>query len=166
MLAFFHLPPKKQREEFTKMKNYKSNKPPIGVIVSRDDFNSLISVLSFFISAETQLGENYYSSRAAELREKIMRHGRIFENENGENVSVYFYENESAILLKAMIKYTNLCENPTSDYFAELKKRKRGLGSPQLRSSNNPHTAVSQEAQRSGAVCLASRETACGTDIG
>jgi hypothetical protein len=102
------------------MKN-KSN-PEINLFLSCEIFNSLVSVLEYFIATENEIGKTFFSKNAERLKEKIMKHGRAFNNENGENVSIYFYKIEAAVILKLLIYYIALREKPPSDFFSLLKK--------------------------------------------
>ena len=85
-----------------------SRKGSVEVFISRKLCDSIISVLTSFIVADS---ENKYSVYAQRIKDKILKHGRIFENNGEENVAIYFYENETAILIKLFAIYINATEN-------------------------------------------------------
>jgi len=100
---------------------------PVKIFLPCEIFNSLISVLDYFVALENQVGKTFFSIHSAKLKTKIMRHGRIFNNnqsENTQSVSINFYGNESAILTKLLIYYISLGEKPTEDFFEILQEGK------------------------------------------
>ncbi|MGN1201871.1 MAG: hypothetical protein ACI4RF_01135 [Eubacterium sp.] len=104
------------------MNDRKNKRGEVEVFISRDFFNSLVSVLSNFIKAD---GTNKYGVYAQLLKEKILRHGRKFSHNGEENVAVYFYENEAAMLIKLFAIYINAIENPADDYFFQVGKKQK-----------------------------------------
>ena len=97
------------------------------LFLPREIFDSLMTAFDYFIALENDIGETFFSKYSAKLKNKILEHGRIFKNEkngNAESVSICFFGNESMILIKLLIYYISMGENPTADYFAELEKRK------------------------------------------
>ena len=97
----------------------KKKKGAVEVFISKDFFNSLVSVLSAFIQADA---ENKYGVYAARLKKKIMRYSRSFIHNEEENAAIYFYEDEAALLIKLCAIYINSGETMQTDYFSELKK--------------------------------------------
>jgi len=102
------------------MKNEKK-KPETNVFLPRQIFNSLISALTYFIASKEEIGDTFFSKHSERLKSKILKHGRAFVNEGVESVSIYFYEIESAVLIKLLSYYISLGEKPTADFFAELE---------------------------------------------
>jgi len=90
----------------TKRKN--SNRGAIEVFITTDLCSSLISALNSFIAADSK---NKYAVYAQKIRNKILKHGRCFMNGDEENVAIYFYENEAALLIKMFAIYVNATEN-------------------------------------------------------
>lgn len=105
-----------------KGKRKNSKKGSIEVFISKDFCNSMISVLSSFIVADSS---NKYSIYAQRLKEKILKHGRTFTNQGEENAAIYFYENEAAMLIKLFAIYVNATENTTEDYFFQIGKNQK-----------------------------------------
>lgn len=89
-------------------KRKNSKRGAVEVFISADLCNSLISILDSFIVADFR---NRYSVYAQKIKNKILKHGRHFNNNGEENIAVYFYENESAILIKLFAIYINATEN-------------------------------------------------------
>ena len=93
-------------------------------------FNSLMSVLEYFIETESQTGKTFFSEYSKALSAKFLKHGRVFHNErndNEESVSLKLYGNDSAILNKLMIYYISLGEKPSKIFSASLKKRRQNF---------------------------------------
>lgn len=65
----------------------KPKRGAVEVFLTRDFFNSLVSVLSSFIQADA---ENKYGIYAARLKKKIMRYSRSFIHNEEENAVIYF----------------------------------------------------------------------------
>lgn len=99
----------------------KQKKGSVEVFLTRDFFNSLISVLQNFISADET---NRYSLYAQRLKNKILKHGRKFVHNEEENVVVYFYEDEAALLIKLCAIYFNATGNISEDFFLQVGKKK------------------------------------------
>ena len=92
----------------------------VELYISKELFNSLVSVLTSFIEA----GEaNKYGVYAAKLKNKIMKYSRSFIHNETENAAIYFYEDEAAMLIKLFAIYISATEDPSEDYFANLCKR-------------------------------------------
>ena len=77
----------------------------VEVFITADLCNSLISVLDSFIATDSK---NKYAVYAQKIKDKIMKHGRHFMNNDEENVAVYFYENEAALLIKLFAIYADV----------------------------------------------------------
>lgn len=92
------------------MKNKRKNskRGAVEVFITTDLCNSLISALNSFIVADSG---NKYAVYAQKIKDKILKHGRIFLNGNEENVAIYFYENEATLLIKMFAIYVNATEN-------------------------------------------------------
>ena len=92
------------------MKNKRKNlkRGAVEVFITADVCNSLISALDSFIVADSG---NKYAVYAQKIKDKILKHGRWFMNGDEENVAIYFYENESALLIKMFAIYVNAIEN-------------------------------------------------------
>lgn len=101
--------------------NKKSRRGAVEVFLTREFLNSLISVLDSFIAADEF---NKYSIYAERLRHKILTHGRKFTYNEEEQVVIYFYENEAALLVKLFTIYINAIEETPEDYFGEIGKTK------------------------------------------
>lgn len=85
-----------------------SKRGAVEVFITADLCDSLISALDSFIVADSG---NKYAVYAQKIKDKILKHGRCFMNGDEENVAVYFYENEAALLIKMFAIYANALEN-------------------------------------------------------
>jgi hypothetical protein len=103
----------------------KSNKPDTELYLPRDLFNALMTALDYFIAAEDEIGETTQTKQAALLKEKILTHGRAFDNKGEDNASIYFYGVEAAVVIKLLTIYIELGDESTADYFPELKQRRK-----------------------------------------
>ena len=81
-----------------------SKRGAVEVFVTADLCNSLIVALESFIVADSR---NKYAVYAQKIKDKILKHGRCFMNGDEENVAIYFYENEAALLIKMFAIYIN-----------------------------------------------------------
>lgn len=114
------------------------NKPTSTLFIPQEMFNTLISALDYFVATQAQIGETFFSKHATRLKAKILNYGRAFKSEGENSVSIYFYGIESAMLIKLLIYYINLGENPSADYYALLAKS-------DCKKSENHHREKSQE---------------------
>ncbi len=102
-------------------KNSKSNRGCVEVFLTKEFLNSMISVLTSYISADET---NKYGVYAKRLKHKILNYGRKFLHQDEENIVIYFYEDEAAVLIKLFSIYINAIEEPQGDYFQEIGKTK------------------------------------------
>lgn len=101
--------------------NKKSRRGAVEVFLTREFLNSMISVLDSYIAIDET---NRYSIYAERLKNKILNHGRKFMYNDEEQVVIYFYENESALLIKLFSIYVNAIEKTPEDYFGNIGKIK------------------------------------------
>ena len=81
-----------------------SKRGAVEVFITADLCNSLIVALESFIVADSG---NKYAVYAQRIKDKILKHGRCFMNGDEENIAIYFYENEAALLIKMFAIYIN-----------------------------------------------------------
>ena len=81
-----------------------SKRGAVEVFITADLCNSLIVALESFIVADSR---NKYAVYAQRIKDKILKHGRCFMNGDEENIAIYFYENEAALLIKMFAIYVN-----------------------------------------------------------
>ncbi|MDE6707450.1 MAG: hypothetical protein K2K06_05385, partial [Oscillospiraceae bacterium] len=67
---------------------------------------------------------NKYSVYAKRLKNKILNHGRKFIYNDEEQVVIYFYEHEAALLIKLFSIYVNAIEETPENYFDRIGKTK------------------------------------------
>lgn len=96
-------------------------KGDIEVYLTNELFNSLISILTIYIQADS---ENRYSQYAMKLKNKIMKYGREYLHDGVPNVIIKFFPEEAALLIKLMIMYANAIEEPSEDYFSLFHNNK------------------------------------------
>ncbi len=84
-----------------------SKRGAVEVFITADLCNSLIVALESFIVADSR---NKYAVYAQRIKDKILNYGRCFMNGDEENVAIYFYENEAALLIKMFAIYVNAIE--------------------------------------------------------
>lgn len=96
-----------------------SKRGAVEVFLPRPFANALLSMLSVFAAAD---GENRYGVYARNIKSKILRHGRTFEHEGDDNVAVYFYPDEAALLIKLCAIYICAIDDTGDDFFSEIGK--------------------------------------------
>lgn len=99
----------------------KTERGAVEVFLPHEFANAMLSMLTCFVAADPR---NKYGSYAAKLKAKILHHGRKFVHNGEENVSVYFYENEAAMLIKLFSIYASITGGDTTDYFSQIGKSK------------------------------------------
>ena len=100
----------------------KSNKPTQKLTLSPNLFNSLYSVLLFFVATKATVGETQFSQSATKVKEQIDKFGKFIEKENAESnlFLLNYYDREIVQILKLLIVYNSLREIPTADHFTQL----------------------------------------------
>ena len=90
-----------------KYENKNPKKGSVKIFLSVSLRDSIISVLDTFISADSQ---NHYSVYAQKIKNKILKYGRKTTHNGEQNVAIYFYETEAALLIKLFAIYINATE--------------------------------------------------------
>jgi hypothetical protein len=93
---------------------------PVQVFIDRCSLNGMIRCLDYLISES----DGEWKTCASRIKEKILKHGRTFENQGMDSAVIYFYETEAAVLIKAFALYVFLRDNPQKDYYAQMKMQK------------------------------------------
>ncbi|MBR3026498.1 MAG: hypothetical protein IKH71_18890 [Oscillospiraceae bacterium] len=93
----------------------------VKLYLTRDLFNSLLSVLEAYEKTET---EGFYTDYASKLKNKLMNFARFFEKNNEENVAFYFFPDEAALLIKLLLFYESAIEKPSQDFFEIVKNNR------------------------------------------
>ena len=99
----------------------KSEHGKVKIFMTKEICNSLISVLDSYIVADAT---NKYSVYARKLKHIILTYGRGLKHNKEENVVVFLYEDESAVLIKLFAIYINAIEKTPEDYFEQIGKTK------------------------------------------
>lgn len=111
------------------MKSTNSKLGPVAVTLERGQVNALLQTLNCISVADTA---NQFAKDAAKLKEKIIKHGRTFTHKEADSVSLYFYENEAASMIRLLSLFLFSAQEIERDYFPEIGRiHKRGLGNPQ-----------------------------------
>ena len=93
----------------------------VEVSMTREDFNSLVTMLDEFQEAGHK---NKYAQYASNLKEKMLRHSRRYTHKNENKTVTYFYEVEAALMIKLVAFYMNAIGISSEDYYAEIGKER------------------------------------------
>ena len=108
----------------------KTNKPDVCIVLNRRLFNTLIWVLTQFGGTEKDIGVTKLSTDSAALKFKIMKYARLYKNGSSDCAALYFFPKEAAVLVEVLTSFFSLGRKNLPDYYGDIEKRKRGLGSP------------------------------------
>jgi hypothetical protein len=104
-----------------------SKKPHIKLLLSKDRFNTLFNMLTFFVASEAQAGETFYSFTSAKLMNQFVKYGNFVEkkNESDNLFIIYLYETEVMKITKLYNKYIGVHQKPGKDYYRQFSKSKK-----------------------------------------
>ena len=98
----------------------------VSVMLERGQVNALLQTLNCISVTDTQ---NQFAIDAAKLKEKIIKHGRTFNHNNTDRVSIYFYEKEASDLIRLLALFLFSAQEITTDYYPEIGRiHRKGLG--------------------------------------
>ena len=105
----------------------KSNNPTKKLSLTANQFNTLYSVLLFFISTEATAGVTQFSQDSAKLKEQIDKYGKFIRRENASDNKflLNYYDREVVQIMKLLIFYNSLRESQTADHFSRLAHNKK-----------------------------------------
>jgi hypothetical protein len=124
---------------------YKNNKPDKKLTLTPSLFNSLYSMLIFFVATESRAGETEFSKNAVRLKAQIERYGKFIESENPENSRfvIHYFDKEVVQLLKLFNMYSLIREVSSANHFEQIcadrksKPRIKGCGNIPTSSEKN-----------------------------
>ena len=88
--------------------------------------NGMLAVFDLFIRANQK---NETAVAAAKLKQKILTHGRVFQFQESETVSIMFFESELRSLIQILTLYAFVMQENCQDYLPKIgSKRKARFG--------------------------------------
>ncbi len=96
------------------MKQTERKTGSIEVSLTRDFFNVLVTILEVYLALPEA---NQYTLYASKLKRKMLRFGRRFKGKNGDAISIRFFENEAALLIKMLTFYVAALQETDADYY-------------------------------------------------
>jgi hypothetical protein len=105
----------------------KSKKPDKKLMLSSNLFNSLYSMLLYFIATEQQTGVTEFSKSAAKFKAQIDKYGRFIGSVNPADGTfiIYFFDSEVIQLMRLYNMYILIRELPTADFFTQICEERR-----------------------------------------
>ena len=100
----------------------KKNRGPVDVFMQRESVNAMMHALECFIAADP---ENIWAKYAEYLMQKITKYGRTFRYNGTDSAAIYFYEDETAMLIKLLTLFILVADEPCKDYYNLIENRKR-----------------------------------------
>ena len=93
---------------------------PVQVFMDRNSMNAMLSCLDYLLL----VSDADWAKNAQRIKDKILTHGRKFQDQERDCVAIYFYENEAAVLIKAFSLLVFLNREPSSDYYSQIQHSK------------------------------------------
>ena len=95
------------------------------VYLSANHANSLLAALDMIAAADAG---NQLSDTAGRLKDKILRHGRIFHAQGEDSVSIYFFPSEVIPLIKILALILSVQMPAEKDYYPMIGRNNRKDG--------------------------------------
>jgi len=104
-----------------------TSKPPIRLFLTREAFNTLWSMLRFYVASETQAGKTFYSELATKFMQQFVRFGNFVEKKTPEDdiFMILLYDSEVMKLMRLYNKYITVHTQPPHDFFSEIMADKK-----------------------------------------
>ena len=84
--------------------------------------NGMLAVFDLFIRANQK---NETAVVAAKLKQKILTHGRVFQFQESEAVSIMFFESELRSLIRILTLYAFVMQENCLDYLPKIGSGKK-----------------------------------------
>ena len=100
-------------------------KTPINTLILYfpiEHINGILSVFDLLIQIDSM---NEVTAAAAKLKKKILTHGRIFQMQDSDFVSLMFYESELRSLVQILSLYACVKQENVRDYSSEIGRDKK-----------------------------------------
>ncbi len=91
----------------------------VKMILSKPFFNAVAKVVTEFAE-----DDNRYKDFAIYLRNKFIKHSRVFTADDEENIIVHLYNNEAELLIKMLAIYVTATSSIETDLYSEIAKTK------------------------------------------
>ncbi|MBE6153819.1 MAG: hypothetical protein E7166_06325 [Firmicutes bacterium] len=103
---------------------YQKRIPSIKLLVTKDEFNKLITIIDFINSSFDDYLE--YPNKTSALKDKLLNYSvpRFSGNDNQEYVDVRFFPSEAGEIIRELIKVINV-ERINDTYFDILSENKK-----------------------------------------
>ena len=100
------------------------NTPPNTLLMyfPAEHVNGMMAVFDLFIRANQK---NETAVAAAKLKQKILAHGRAFQFQESEAVSIMFYESELRSLIQILTLYAFVMQENCQDYLPKIGSKKK-----------------------------------------
>jgi hypothetical protein len=102
-----------------------SKKPHIKLMITREMFNTLFTMFTYFESFEISHGNSYHIHYSKLLKAKIMKYGRLVKAEGGDDVLLYFFPNEAIQLINILAMYSAVKTDADEHHFNEFLESKK-----------------------------------------
>lgn len=87
-----------------------------------EQVNGMLAVFDLFIRANQK---NETAIAAAKLKQKILAHGRVFQFQESETVSIMFFESELRSLVQILTLYAFVMQENCQDYLPKIGSKKK-----------------------------------------
>ena len=84
--------------------------------------NGMLAVFDLFIRANQK---NETAIAAAKLKQKILAHGRVFQFQESETVSIMFFESELRSLIQILTLYAFVMQENCQKYLPKIGRKKK-----------------------------------------
>lgn len=92
------------------------------IYLPADHVNGMMAVFDLLIRTNP---ENELSGEAAGLKKKIIEHGRTFQSQGADSVSIMFFETELCSLIRILALFSFVVQENSCDYFPKIGRVKK-----------------------------------------
>lgn len=92
------------------------------ICLPADHVNGMLGVFDLLIRTDAK---NEITAEAGRLKKKILQHGRTFQSQDEDSVSILFFETELRSLLRILTLYAFAVQQTCRDYYPEIGRVKK-----------------------------------------
>ena len=100
----------------------KKDRSAVEVTLPRRYADALLYALDLFEKADQ---DNKLTEYALKLKRKILRYGFAFHHKGEDKAKIYFFQEETATLIKVLIFYIIILLDPKEDYYSLIGKKRK-----------------------------------------
>ena len=85
--------------------------------LTKNQVNGLLYVIDCYLQSNA---DHKYVEFAEKMKQKIIKHGRLFKSRDGETLALHMYDTDFTVMIKLLSTYISAVQEMPKDYFSDI----------------------------------------------